>query len=546
MEASTGLAAAALSHSQVYPFVGSKGARWRQLPTWAAHCNIVAGGGRGLPISACSNNGPAVASTSPAYRLATFVGPRVRTALVGCSLGLFARSCTAMRANLQEDAADRKDELMALTNDELAELCHQNGIASTGKKSTLVQRLLEFESDDIDHEREQLLDTLPMRRLKELCRTYGLSVRGLKSELIRRISKHEQEKHKQEAMTEQEDYKAMSAFEKLMARLEMGEINDEELEEVFKQGKPEAGAIVEGTVSKITDYGAWVSIEDSYWPGYIHRSEITDEFVVFVHEYLQVGDVVEAIVVDPQNNKDSDRVPLSIKKLVEQRIFEERWRSRQETRKKGKGKDPPELPAPQPLFRPLQKNPVEETLRELERRVSMYEKILINAGHGKALQAAYAEARDGMQADQVLPLEMMMPGQGSEQLHYEGPPTPRRRDAFDAILEKEFGPLQDKESTAASSGEKGSAQGDWSESTSKDTDMDIDDIFDWKSSDEDEDTGLDEATISELLGLAAKPPNPKVKDQVKKRGGRQGSGWKQGDTDDRSLPEPWPDNAKLF
>ncbi len=71
----------------------------------------------------------------------------------------------------------------------------------------------------------------------------------------------------------------------------------------------EAGSVVEGRVAKLLEYGAIVELPDGN-SGLIHISEIADEFVRDVAEYLREGD---AVTVKVLGRKDEKRWELSLK-----------------------------------------------------------------------------------------------------------------------------------------------------------------------------------------------------------------------------------------
>ena len=70
----------------------------------------------------------------------------------------------------------------------------------------------------------------------------------------------------------------------------------------------EAGSIVEGKVTRITNFGAFVELEDGK-VGLIHISEVADVYVNDVHEFLSEGDTVKVKVISIDGNK----IALSIK-----------------------------------------------------------------------------------------------------------------------------------------------------------------------------------------------------------------------------------------
>lgn len=70
----------------------------------------------------------------------------------------------------------------------------------------------------------------------------------------------------------------------------------------------EAGSIVEGKVTKITGFGAFVELEEGK-VGLIHISEVADVYVKDVHDFLSEGDEVKVKVV----NVDGNKIALSLK-----------------------------------------------------------------------------------------------------------------------------------------------------------------------------------------------------------------------------------------
>ena len=73
----------------------------------------------------------------------------------------------------------------------------------------------------------------------------------------------------------------------------------------------QAGAILEGKVTSITKFGAFVSLEGRR-SGLVHISEIANTFVNDVHDFLQEGQAVKVLVLSTENGK----INLSIKKAL--------------------------------------------------------------------------------------------------------------------------------------------------------------------------------------------------------------------------------------
>ncbi len=77
----------------------------------------------------------------------------------------------------------------------------------------------------------------------------------------------------------------------------------------------QAGKIVEGKVTGITNFGAFVELPDGE-VGLVHISEIAEEYVKDINDFLKINDLVKVkvISVDPKG-----KIGLSIKQTVERR-----------------------------------------------------------------------------------------------------------------------------------------------------------------------------------------------------------------------------------
>ena len=75
----------------------------------------------------------------------------------------------------------------------------------------------------------------------------------------------------------------------------------------------EEGSKVSGTVSGITNFGAFVDLEDNQ-TGLVHISQISYSFVKDIHDVLAVGDQVEAKVVKVAPD---GKIALSMKAIEE-------------------------------------------------------------------------------------------------------------------------------------------------------------------------------------------------------------------------------------
>lgn len=88
----------------------------------------------------------------------------------------------------------------------------------------------------------------------------------------------------------------------------------------------EVGAILEGTVTSIAKFGAFVSLPDRK-SGLVHISEIAAAYVADVNDFLQVGQTVKVkvLAITPEG-----KINLSIKRAEEQPRVNERRAPRQQ------------------------------------------------------------------------------------------------------------------------------------------------------------------------------------------------------------------------
>lgn len=68
------------------------------------------------------------------------------------------------------------------------------------------------------------------------------------------------------------------------------------------------GSIVEGKVTGITKFGAFIEIEPRV-TGLVHISEISNSYVAQIEDHLKIGDIVKVKVLSVENKK----IALSIK-----------------------------------------------------------------------------------------------------------------------------------------------------------------------------------------------------------------------------------------
>lgn len=92
----------------------------------------------------------------------------------------------------------------------------------------------------------------------------------------------------------------------------------------------EPGKVVEGKVTGITQFGAFISF-DAGKTGLVHISEVALEYVKDIKEHLKEGDTVKAKILSIDK---AGKISLSIK----QALLEERAAAKRTPRKKASGK----------------------------------------------------------------------------------------------------------------------------------------------------------------------------------------------------------------
>jgi len=73
----------------------------------------------------------------------------------------------------------------------------------------------------------------------------------------------------------------------------------------------EVGSIVEGKVTGITNFGAFVELEEGK-TGLVHISEVADAYVHDIKDYLKENDVVKVKII---NMQDDGKIGLSIRQV---------------------------------------------------------------------------------------------------------------------------------------------------------------------------------------------------------------------------------------
>ena len=77
----------------------------------------------------------------------------------------------------------------------------------------------------------------------------------------------------------------------------------------------DSGAVVEGKVTRVTDFGAFVELKETGETGLVHISQIAHEFVRSVADFLKEG---QEITVKVLGRDEKGRLDLSIKEMQEE------------------------------------------------------------------------------------------------------------------------------------------------------------------------------------------------------------------------------------
>jgi S1 RNA binding domain protein len=76
----------------------------------------------------------------------------------------------------------------------------------------------------------------------------------------------------------------------------------------------DSGAVAEGRVTRVTDFGAFIQFENGE-TGLVHISQIAHSFVRNIHDHVREGENIEVKVL---GRDERGRLDLSIKELLEE------------------------------------------------------------------------------------------------------------------------------------------------------------------------------------------------------------------------------------
>lgn len=353
----------------------------------------------------------------------------------------------------QGSAAISEAALRSCTLPELKELCRGRSLPVSGTKMVLQKRLREAgvtmepsavvqdgsetasskegdaEEEFTQAERELLSFTTS--ELKQLCAERGLASSGNKKDLVRRIAADQTEKEVDNVQVLDDDFEKpvtaeRSKTDQWVEALRRDEFDVKMLEDLFNIQMPQPGDVVTGVVTTLVEWGAFIELDDTGWHGLVHISEVSDEFIDNIEDYLQPGMKVSALVIKSPNDR-LDRLALSIRRLKSVSATS--------------GATATDV-ATSPLFAQRVDSTVRETeFNKIKARVQAIETLLVQLGHGQALRKARFEAEDGQRRLDIPSVEDMLdgipdPDHGLQQLPSKTPASAPEREIteIDRIL----------------------------------------------------------------------------------------------------------------
>lgn len=122
--------------------------------------------------------------------------------------------------------------------------------------------------------------------------------------------------------------------------------------------QPEVGAVLEGKVSGVTKFGAFVNLPGGK-SGLVHISEIANTFVSDVAQYVSVGQTVKVKVI----GINGDKINLSIKRAEESKEAPRRRVPQQHAEQQSRPPKQPQQPSGQ-VAAPTEDQAFEDKLKQ--------------------------------------------------------------------------------------------------------------------------------------------------------------------------------------
>lgn len=193
---------------------------------------------------------------------------------------------TALQMDIKTDGITREIMQQALTDAHAARMHLLN----------IMEKAISAPRKDISEFAPRIVTMkVPANKVKEVIGKGGYNVRSVQQATSSQIDISDDGTIKIAASSKASADAAVKAINDLLAEVEIGKV-------------------YEGTVARITDFGAFVTIMPGK-DGLVHISQITDERVENVSDYLREGDVVKVKVLDIDS---SGRIRLSIKAVAEE------------------------------------------------------------------------------------------------------------------------------------------------------------------------------------------------------------------------------------
>lgn len=193
---------------------------------------------------------------------------------------------TALQMDIKTDGITREIMQQALTD---AHAARQHLL-------NIIQRAIPEPRQDMSPYAPRIVTIkVPSNKVKDIIGKGGCNVRAIQAATNSQIDLEDDGTVKISASSQVSAESAVKAINDLLVEVEIGKI-------------------YEGTVARITDFGAFVTILPGR-DGLVHISQIADERIESVNDYLRVGDVVRVKVLDIDNQ---DRIRLSIKAVREE------------------------------------------------------------------------------------------------------------------------------------------------------------------------------------------------------------------------------------
>lgn len=310
----------------------------------------------------------------------------------------------AVRTGAATKASEKANAYQALSVKSLRDLCRERGLATSGLKAELASRLAERdkalkEAEFVEVAEGKTSSSLTLgdreltqaekdflefsyRDLRKLCEERKLSTSGSQVELACRLAEYQKEQAAAKSSQQPRVARDGRTIDRIVEAVTNDQLDHETLAEIFNIALPQPGEVVSGVVTSIVEWGAFLELDETGWQALLHISEISDDFIENIEDYIYPGMRLQVLVLADRKER-SDRISVSLRRLSLQRRVPVAAQST--------------LPADQqPLFfPPMPRSSVSsEEVTKLQVRVDALEAVLIQLGYGQALLEARGESKD--------------------------------------------------------------------------------------------------------------------------------------------------------